>query len=459
MQKQVILNLFGYQDFSAKQFDLVVTHLTELLRYYPKGHDTFRQLLVYLDKQKIVIPSYRNFQDLFTRAFSTENERINQLVMLMPETQQEDLMELVIREDGISKLNIIRSDQKNFQYTAIRNEVDKALKIANLYEFSKTFLPTLKLSKNVIRYYADLAEQYAASRLRRLNKPQQLLQTLCFVYHRFQQIMDNLITSFMYHARSIIDAAKTYSDKAMAEHSASLVIDFPKLARFLRWFPNRKHGLNHDELNREAYRILPEEQFPVLAQFLQGNTFDKKEAKREYYAKSSRLFALYLRPIMLAVPFIFYKKDSDIMGFINLIKNHYSQGKSPSTFKLPTDLEDSISQTMLPYLKRNPNDEQIDPHVFEFFVYQKMYHRLDKGLLCCNDSVSYCDIDHDLISDELVDDAEKIANEFGYPKIPIYCDERLDEILRELGVVCDKLPRNLNWPSYFSKNLFKSTNY
>lgn len=444
MQKQVILNLFGYQDFSAKQSDLVVTHLAELLRYYPKGHDTFRQLLVYLDKQKIVIPSYRNFQDLFTRAFSTENERLSQLVMLIPEAQQEDLMELIIREDGVSKLNIIRSDQKNFQYTAIRNEVDKASKIANLYEFSKTFLSTLKLSKNVIRYYADLAEQYAASRLRRLSKPQQLLQTLCFIHHRFQQIMDNLITSFMYHTRSIIDAAKTYSDKAMAEHSAALVIDLPKLARFLRWFPNRKHGLNHDELNCEAYEILPEEQFPVLARFLQGNTFDKKEAKREYYVKSSRLFALYLRPIMLAVPFIFYKKDSDIIGFINLIKNHYSQGKSPSTFKLPNDLEDRISQTMVPYLKRNPSDEQIDPHLFEFFVYQKMYHRLDKGLLCCNDSVSYCDIDHDLISDGLVDDAEKIANEFGYPKIPIYCDERLDEILMELDSTWDRTTKRIS---------------
>lgn len=81
----------------------------------------------------------------------------------------------------------------------------------------------------------------------------------------------------------------------------------PKLARFLKWFPNRKPGLNHDELNHEAYKILPEEQFPALAQFLQGNTFDKRGAKWEYYSKSSRLFALYLRPIMLTVPFIFYK--------------------------------------------------------------------------------------------------------------------------------------------------------
>jgi hypothetical protein len=304
MQKQIILNLFNYQDCSLKQSSLIGAHLCELLRYYPKGHDTFRQLLVYLENQKIIILSYRNLQDLFTDAFFKENERLGRLVMLIPHAQQEQLSELITREDGISKLNIIRSDQKNFQYTAVKSEVDKAVKIADLYEFAKQFLPTLKLSKNAIRYYADLAEQYAASRLRKLNNSQQWLQILCFIYHRFQQIMDNLITSFIYHTRSIMDAAKIYSAKEMAEHSSRIDIDLPKLAQFLKWFPNRKPGLNHEELNREAYKIFPEEQFPALAQFLQGQTFDKRAAKWEFYSKSSRLFALYLRPIMLTVPFV-----------------------------------------------------------------------------------------------------------------------------------------------------------
>lgn len=93
---------------------------------------------------------------------------------------------------------------------------------------------------------------------------------------------------------------------------------------------------------------------------------------------------------------------------------------------------------MLPYLKKNADDEHVDPHLFEFFVYQKMYRRLDKGLLCCNDSVSYCDIDHDLVSESLVDDAEKIATEFGYLKIPIYCDQRLDDAVNELNSAWDK---------------------
>jgi len=443
-QKQIILNLFDYQAWSVEQAIQVEAHISELLRYYPKGHDAFRQLLVYLDNQKIVIPTYRSLQDMFTQSFVNERDRLDQLILLMPHGQQEQLSELIDREDGITRLNIIRADQKNFTYTAISAEVEKALGLEGLYKFAKDFLPTLLLSKNAIRYYADIAGQYAASRLRRLDKPQQWLHALCFIYHRYQQIMDNLITSFMYHTRAITVDAKVYAVKAAAEYHSGLVVDLPKLAKFLKWFPNRKTGLDHDELNQAAYKILPEREFPALAQFLHGSTFDTKAAIREFYLKSSRSSALYLRPILLAVPFVFYKEDSDIMALIDLIKVHYGSGKGPSTFKLPQDIEDTLSKIQLPYLKKDLDDAQVDPHLFEFFVYRKMYRRLDKGLLCCNESVSYCDIDHDLISDALVDDVEKIANKFGYPKIPVYCDERLDAALMTLDATWDRTTKRIS---------------
>jgi TnpA family transposase len=442
-QKQIILNLFDYKDWSAEQAIRVRAHIGELLRYYPKIHDTFRQLLAYLDNQRIVIPTYRSLQDMFTQALADEGDRLDQLILSMPQGQQEQLSGLIDQDDGMTKLNILRADQKNFTYTAVSAEVEKVLGIAGLYQFVKDFLPTLLLSKNAIRYYADIVAQYAASRLRRLARPQQWLHALCFIYHRYQQIMDNLITSFMYHTRVISVGAKAYAEKAAAEYHSGLVVDLPKLANFLKWFPNRKTGLNHDELNQAAYKILPEGQFPALAQFLQGSTFDKKAAMREFYLKSSRSFALYLRPILLAVPFVFYRKDSDIMELIDLMKAHYGNGKSPSTFELPQDIEDTLSKTQLPYLKKDLCDIRVDPHLFEFFVYQKMYRRLEKGLLCCNESVSYCDIDHDLIGDAVVDDVEKIANEFGYPKIPAYCDERLDEALMALNTAWDRTTKRI----------------
>ena len=446
-QKNDILKLFDYQNWSTIHRDQVQGYICELLRFYPKSHSALRQLIDYLDSKQIIIPTYRTLQDMFSAAFSAEEKRLDQIILSVPLSIQVQLSSLINKTDGISQLNVLRVDQKDFQYTAIRAEVDKAEEIADLYEFAKTFIPTLKLSKNAVRYYADIAEQYAAFRLRQLSKPQQWLHVVCFVYHRYQQIMDNLITSFMYHTRTIMEAGKTYSGIAMMEHSASVVADFPKLAQFLEWFPKRNKDLDHDALNQAAYSILPEEQFSALAKFLHGNTFDKTAAKWEFYLKSSRMFSLYLRPILLAVRFEHYKNNSKVMELINLLKTHYVAGKNPAMFKLSDDLGLTIPKNMTPYLKRELTDEHVDPYLFEFYVYQKIYHQLDRGVLYCNASISYCDIDQDLVDEALVVDVEKISTEFGYSKIPIYCDERLDDAIRMLddaGILQPKGNININ---------------
>jgi TnpA family transposase len=49
-----------------------------------------------------------------------------------------------------------------------------------------------------------------------------------------------------------------------------------------------------------------------------------------------------------------------------------------------------------------------------------------------------------LISDALVDDVEKIAKEFGYPKIPVYCDGRLDAALMTLDATWDRTTKRIS---------------
>ncbi|PHM75409.1 transposase [Xenorhabdus cabanillasii JM26] len=299
--------------------------------------------------------------------------------------------------------------------------------------FTKTFIPSLHLSKNAVRYYAEITEQYGAYRLRRLSKHQQWLYTLCFVHHRYQQIMDNLIVSFSYHVRSVMDAGKTYASMAHMEHSSGIVTHFPKLVKFLKWFPNRNPNLTSEELNKIAYGFLPKAQFTALATFLEGKSFDKKAALWEFYGKSFRVFSLYLRPVFITVAFEYYKADSYVGELINILKSHYTRGKRPSDFKICDDLGFTLPKNMIRYLKRQSTDTHIDPYLFEFFVYQKVYHEIERGRLYCNDSVSYCDINTDLIDDTLVDDVEKISANLGYPKIPVYCDQRLDDVLQELN--------------------------
>jgi len=91
--------------------------------------------------------------------FTDEDRRLKTLITSIPESIGEQLTALIERDDGITALNIIRADQKDFQYTAVKAEVDKALRLKDLYNFTKIFIPSLKLSKNAVRYYADITEQ------------------------------------------------------------------------------------------------------------------------------------------------------------------------------------------------------------------------------------------------------------------------------------------------------------
>ncbi len=128
---------------------------------------------------------------------------------------------------------------------------------------------------------------------------------------------------------------------------------------------------------------------------------------------------------------------------MDLLKLDDDSGKNPSALKICDDFGFTVTKSMIQYLKRKPTDIYIDLYLFEFFVYKKIYHEVDRGRLYCNDSVSYCDIDTDLIDDALVDDAEKIATDFGYAKIPIYCDQRLDDALQELDNAWDRTTGNI----------------
>lgn len=448
-QQGTILKLYNYVDWSLDIKTEVMGHLLELIRYYPKRTSALRELFKYLQNKRILIPKYRILQDMFSEVFSIEEMRLNNIISSIPESIRQQLRKVASNNKVIKQLNVFRCDQKDFQYTAIKLAVQKVQEIETLYQFCKSFIPDLGISQNGVRYYAELAENYYASRLRKMNELQQLLYLICFIYNRYQQFMDNLIVTFQYHVNSILKAAKNHADMAAMQYSASLMLDFPKLAKFLKWFPSKeKDGaeITYAELTKEAYAILPKAQFELIAAFIEGKTFDKTKAKWESYVKSAPSFSRYLRPVLLTVGLELANQNSHLTELITTLKTHYSKGKYPGTLKIKTSDDNAkvIAKWMIPYLKSDSDSEYLDPHRFEFYVYSKMNSYIAKGRLVCNDSLSYGDLDNDLIADRVVDNAEEIAAKFGYYKIPVYCDSRLDEALKNLDLAWEETNANID---------------
>ena len=442
-QQSIILGLFNYQLWSIDFKPKVLQQTVILLRLYPKISSAFRQLLVFFSKKDVVIPVYRTFQDIFTEAIAEEELRLQNCLKNLPVNIIKNLNELNRKNDGITAVNIIRSDQKSFRYSDIKTELEKVKLIKELYEFSIEFLPNLLLSNNVIQHYADIADQYAASRLRRFNQAQQHLHILCFVNSRYQQLMDNLLTSFIYHMKSLKGEAKSYAATQQLSLGARYKTELPKLARFLKWFPKRDINMSQSQIDEHAYQILPKEQFEVLANYLNGKTFDKKAALWEFYKKSIKKVALYLRPIFASVDWEYYKPDGLLFNYLQLLKNHLATGKSISKLHLTDEQKKIIPKSMYKHLKSDHDKEEIDPYLFEWFVYIKVEHELTRGRLYCNNSFAYRDIDKDLIDDNQVENASKIAVELGYPHINDYCGEKLNSALTTLQQTWSRTVSNI----------------
>ena len=157
-QKSDILSLYQYREWNTEYLPKAFEHLKKLIRLHPKGNDTLRELFVFLETERVTIPSYRTLQDLFTQVFKEERHRLDEVMLKIPEHLQIKLEDLIKNDNGLSQLNVIRMDQKDFKYSAINKEVKKSTCLVGLYQLSKTLIPSLEISDNVVCYYALLAE-------------------------------------------------------------------------------------------------------------------------------------------------------------------------------------------------------------------------------------------------------------------------------------------------------------
>ncbi len=434
-QKDLVLAGFGYQLHSKKD-ERVTEHLSMLIRHYPRPHNAARELIKYFEKMKIVLPTYRTLQDLYSDSYAQEMTHLNDLIDKIPSRITTTLNDLIYKEDenDVVSLKEMRYDQKNFSYSEVRGGINKINALTEIYWFSKEFLPKTKLANNAIRYYSNIVEQYPASRLRKLTKSLQCLYSICFIYNRYQVFADHAIVSFLHYMQILKSEVKEHVEKQLSQYITSIVKKYPNLVKFFRWFPSQEnqHLLADKRLFEEAYKILPKEDFEKFAQYFEGADFDVKAERWRYFEDNFNTVSMYLRPIVLALNLEHYKKDNSIIALIQMLKDHYSKNKKPKDLKLSDNLGLSLPKHIVPYLRSTFQDKYINPHRFEFYVYEKLYHHLDRGRMFCNDSVSYKNIDDDFVADDMVDKAPEIAERFGYPKLAAYCDDRLDNLLNEL---------------------------
>jgi Domain of unknown function (DUF4158) len=212
-QQRIILQLFDYRiaDSTAKAELEQKAQRVAMLSTHPVF--ILREALKYLTNQRIVAPRYTTMQDMVSRIVAGERRRITVLLeQTMTPLVKTQLEALLQSDEGMYRISILEHEPKKF--------------FQPLYAFGKTFLSANGLSNESIKYYASMVLFYSVYKLRRMVAPTTRLYLLCFAFHRFRQINDNLVDALIHLIAQYEKQAKLASEQAMQkaiiEASASL---------------------------------------------------------------------------------------------------------------------------------------------------------------------------------------------------------------------------------------------
>ena len=119
---------------------------------------------------------------------------------------RETLNILLSDSEGLYEVTQLKREPKDFSLGEIKREIHRGEQIHNLYRLAEKLLPHLLISNESIKYYASLVTYYSVFRLKRFDQPLVYLYLLCFVYHRYQRLHDNLINSLIHNVRQYMEA-------------------------------------------------------------------------------------------------------------------------------------------------------------------------------------------------------------------------------------------------------------
>lgn len=425
-QQKVILQLFDYRladqaakgevENKAQRFAMLSTQPIYIMR----------EVLQYLESQRIVIPGYTYLQDMVGRAVTWERNRITGLleVALTPGAR-EQLDALLEADENMYRISALKREAKDFSYKELRKEVERRRFFQPLHDTARAFLATAGLSAESGKYYASLVKFYTVYSLRRMAPKTTRLYLLCFAYHRFRQINDNLIDAFIHLVDQYEKLARRAADEAMHKAMEDAAAHLQAAGQVLNLFTDITipEDAPFSVVKVQAFHLLEQEQFPIVANYLRNIAFDKTGFEWAYYTTLSHQFKRNLRHLFCELDFAGRVEDAPLLDAVLVMQDLLRSGKSPRQAKpslFPTVVIPKSLQRYLFVDSGEEDDDQIadsdkvlDVDRYEFLLYRLLRNALEAGNLYVKDSVEFRRFEDDLISDERWQNKAQVLQEIG----------------------------------------------
>lgn len=430
--QRVLLRLHRYRWCERRERRIIEAKALAFTRISSKPIYIFREIVSFLQEERIVQPGYSSLQDIVGQALVVEQNRlIDLLANSLNSSEISKLDSLLEDTDSFYEITQLKREPKDFSLNEIRREIERARQIREIYRFAQALLPGLNVSYESVAYYASLVSYYSVYKLKRFERWIARLYLLCFVHQRYRRVNDNLINSLIYRFRQYNDQAKEDARIRLSSMQMETNQDIGKAGQVLRLFTDEQlpPETPFGEVRQKAFEILGQQAMDrVAATFAGDMRYDEIGLRWEYLDKIAMRVKLNLRPILTAVDFAALPTSSDLLEAVRFLQKIFLQEKSfqqiPSA-KFPTRFIPEKYKRYLYQTNKGSKRRQMIPDRFEFLVYRLLRDGLEAGEMHCPDSLRFRSFEDDLLDDAQWQNKESLLD---HTNLPILKDLIADHI-------------------------------
>jgi len=414
-QQRLILKLHSYRSCGASERHQLELKAQQAATVCSKPVYILREIINYLTVQQIVMPGYSFMQDAVSRALSHEQSRLINIVQSHLQASEIEALKDLLSDSTVSLhvISQLKREPKDFGVKEIKCEIQRGEQLRLLYQLANQLLPKLGISNESVKYYASLVGYYSVNRLKRLEEWTVYIYLLCFAYHRYQQLHDNLINCLIYRVRQYLDEAKGAAKERLYEYQIESNENLRKAGHVLKLFTDDRilENLPFQKVQSTAFGILERQKLILVADQLTNNvSFDETTFQWEYVDGLARQFKLNLRMVLQIVEFAATLSSAPLIKAINFLKAVFKRGKPLKNLRTESFPIECIPDAVKGYLYTHDSQQQkhLLPDRYEFLIYRLLRDGLEAGNIFCRDSVHFRSLEDDLIDEQLWQEKTKL---------------------------------------------------
>ncbi|OOW86836.1 transposase [Xanthomonas campestris pv. vitiswoodrowii] len=402
-QRERIAALFGYRAWTADTLPPLAEQATQVARRDVTPGFIAAELIIWLNAYKVIRPGYTTLQELVRTVLSAERERLGGLLAnVLDDRSKAALAKLLVRDNALSELAVLRQDAKDFGWRQMAREREKRATLEPLHAISKTLLPGLGISQQNVRYYASQANFYTVHDLRHLKPDQTHLYLLCYAWLRYRQLTDNMVDAMAYHMKRLEDESRAGAKQSFVAEQVRRQQETPRVGRLLLLYVDdtMADATPFGHVRQRAYRIMPKDALQLVGQRMSVKPASKLALHWQAVDSLAERMRRHLRPLYVALDFAGNDPDNPWLAALIWAKNVFAKQQRLSQRPLAECPTATLPKRLRPYLLNfdaNGSPAGLHADRYEFWLYRQIRKRFQSGELYLHDSLQ-----HRHLSDELV---------------------------------------------------------